>query len=706
MVNQKEHLKDLNSEQLKAVEHFQGPLLVFAGAGSGKTRILTRRVASLVLDHNVNPQSILAVTFTNKACEEMRERLRSLLGPSAEQLWVATFHSACLRILRKHAQHLSYKNSFAIYDDQDSKKLLKEILKELEIDEKKTPIKLFSSCIDKAKNADLSVEEYQNQAKYPDQKEIALVYEHYQRKLMQANAMDFGDLLVNALKLFREHPQIRKLYQENIHFLLVDEFQDTNAVQYEFLKILAAQHKNIFAVGDDDQSIYGFRGADISNIKQFKKDFKETEVIKLEQNYRSTTNILETANQVIKHNKDREKKKLWTAGVEGSPVYTFVGEDEQDEAKFIATQILAKKKEGYSFNDIAVFYRTNAQSRALEEALLDYDIQYRIYGGLKFYDRREIKDVIAFLRLVISDSDPQAFLRVVNVPARGIGAVAVQKVREFAFENHCSLYAAAKELSKKTKSLKGFIDIVEGLKEKANKRTLAELIEAVCVDSGYKKQLESRADDESSSRLENLSELRAIGESMQLEAESTVSLLTAFLDRVSLSSSQELPVEERLDNQDQVNPEYVSLMTLHLAKGLEFPVVFFSGLEDGLLPHTRSMEEGNIEEERRLCYVGITRAMKELYLTRSTSRGMFSSGGSFGASGRFRDVSPFVLDMPESRLEHLGNNFFERNHWADDSFEIDDEFLEFEFQEEKTKKKKNKKPITFCSGWLKSADDL
>jgi DNA helicase-2/ATP-dependent DNA helicase PcrA len=675
-------LTDLNPEQEKAVKHFEGPIMVFAGAGSGKTRVLTKRIASLVIEHGIRPDAIFAVTFTNKAAEEMRHRIRGILGQGGEKVWIGTFHSSALRILRRHAGKLGYQPNFNVYDDDDSLKIIKSVIAELKLDEKKNPPKVYSRIIDSAKNRGLSAEEYMalNPPKN-DKLRAAEVYELYQRALLRSNSMDFGDLLLNVVRLLKDHPSVRDAYESGLEFLLVDEFQDTNPVQYEFLKLISFRRRNIFVVGDDDQSIYGFRGASIKNIELFKKDFSEAVIVKLEQNYRSTGNILATANAVIKSNHGRTPKKLWTDGAAGSPVVTYVAWDEDDEARFIADEIKKQERAGHKISEMAILYRTNAQSRAIEEALLDSGIPYRIYGGLKFYDRREIKDIIAYLRLIINKADDQAFLRIVNVPTRGMGPKAVEAIHQAAISNGISLFEASKREVEKGagKSLAVFIDLIESLEKKIDILPLSAFIDAVINETTYGPKLKAIGDDDALSRLENLQELKAIGASMEMEGQNR-EILGDFLDRVSLSSSQELPVEERKDSVKREPNNFVSLMTLHLAKGLEFPVVFFVGLEEGLLPHARSIDDGTVDEERRLCYVGITRAMKQLYITRAKVRGMFSAGGSFGSGGggSYRDVSRFAKDMPEANLKHTNEKFSSFSAWSDPSVKIDEEFLDYE----------------------------
>ena len=651
------HLDNLNPQQLEAVQHFEGPILVLAGAGSGKTRVLTRRVANLVLEQGVDPQHILAVTFTNKATDEMRERLHSILGPMAGRLWVATFHSAALRILRRHAPRLTFTHDFVVYDEQDARSLLKSILKELSIDEKRFPVSLFSRAIDQAKNALKRPEELAGQAKDYEGNLIADVYSRYQQELAKANAMDFGDLLMHVVLLFRQAPDILALYQHELHFVLVDEFQDTNTVQYEFIRQITAVRKNLLVVGDDDQSIYAFRGATIRNILDFERDFPRTKVVKLEQNYRSTGTILEVAHAVISNNKGRKSKKLWTAGARGTPIATWVGDDEAAEAHFVAGEIQRLHRSGTKLNDVAIFYRTNAQSRALEEALLERRIPYRIFGGLKFYERKEVKDVVAYLRLLVNDADNQSFLRVVNTPPRGIGAQSVQLIVNLAREQNLSLLGAAALFGERNRSVAAFVTLMTELKGLAARLPLGELIRAVLDRSEYWSRLSALKDPTTESRLENLRELESIGASVEVKDLTPPEVLRRFLDRVSLTSSSDLPEGEQTNPEEK--PDLVSMMTLHLAKGLEYPYVFLTGLEEGLLPHYRSIEDPTaVEEERRLCYVGITRAMQQLYLSRALQRGMFSSGEGFGLSGRFRKVSRFIAEMPEGCFENRSTDDF------------------------------------------------
>jgi DNA helicase-2/ATP-dependent DNA helicase PcrA len=648
-------LAGLNSPQQEAVLHGDGPILVLAGAGSGKTRVLTHRVAQLISDRGIPADRILAVTFTNKAAEEMRSRLKGLLGERAERLWISTFHSAGLRILRHNAAKLSFSNQFVVYDDQDSKGVLKEVLKELNVNEEKYPLDSFSRAIDRFKNNYILPAEAAKNAYNVETDLQAQVYDRYQKVLLATNAMDFGDLLVNAVRVLREFPEVLEYYRRALHYILVDEFQDTNKVQYMLIRLLAEPRRNLFVVGDDDQSIYAFRGATISNILEFEKDFPNTQVVKLEQNYRSTSNILNAAHAVIEKNKARKPKKLWTSGDSGERIRTFIGYDENMEAEFIASEIRKLHTQGYKFSDMAILYRTNAQTRALEESLVRARIPYRIFGGLKFFDRKEIKDILAYLRLLVNPSDNQAFQRVVNTPPRGIGAQAVQAVLEEARRTDMPYLHAAVTVAESNKSLKKFLELMADLRSELEKTKLGAFIGYVVEKTEYGPRLATMKDPAAQSRIENLQELESIGRTMEREGSDHTLVVKDFLDRVSLTSSADLPATESGPANPNEKPEMVSLMTLHLAKGLEFPVVFLGGLEEGLLPHYRSLDDATgLEEERRLCYVGITRAMKLLYLTRAYSRGMFSSGGNSGGGGGARVVSRFAKDLNSDLMTAVG----------------------------------------------------
>jgi DNA helicase-2/ATP-dependent DNA helicase PcrA len=647
-------LRGLNPPQQEAVLHGEGPILVLAGAGSGKTRVLTHRVANLILNNGVWADRILAVTFTNKAAEEMRNRLFGLLGEQAGRVWISTFHSAGLRILRHNASHLGYTNKFVIYDDQDTKGVLKQVLKDLSIDEDRFPLDTFTRAIDRAKNNLISPSEAASKAFNVETDLQAQVYDRYQKYLLQADAMDFGDLLMNAVRVLQEFPDVLNYYRHALHYLLVDEFQDTNKAQYRFIRLLAEPRRNLFVVGDDDQSIYGFRGANITNILEFEKDYPNTKVIKLEQNYRSTATILDAAHGVIEKNKARKAKKLWTSGEAGEQIRTFIGYDENMEAEFIAAEIKKLVQHEFKYSDISVLYRTNAQTRALEEALVRAKVPYKIFGGLKFFDRKEIKDILAYLRLLVNPADNQAFQRIVNTPPRGIGAQAVQEIVQEAQAKSVPYLQASLEVAKSNKSVRKFLELMAELKQDSQTVKLGELIRAIVEKSEYGPKLAAMKDPAAQSRIENLQELEALGRTMEREGVETEAVIKDFLDRVSLTSGADIPANES-GAEPAEKVDTVSLMTLHLAKGLEFPVVFLSGLEEGILPHYRSLDDNTaLEEERRLCYVGITRAMRVLYFTRAYYRGMFASGGSSGSSGGARIVSRFCKDVEPSAMEPVG----------------------------------------------------
>ena len=673
-----DHLRDLNPQQLSAVRHARGPVLILAGAGSGKTRVLTRRVVNLVLEHRAPPSSILAVTFTNKAAQEMRERLDKLLGSKAAQLWVSTFHSAGLRILRRHATKLDYLNDFVVYDDQDVRGVLRAVIRELGIDEKRHTPGEFSRVIDRAKNNGITPENYT--AQYDDSLLFSLnreIYENYQSKLRSANAMDFGDLILNPLLLFQQHTKLLTQYQNDLQYILVDEFQDTNLVQYQLVRLLAEPKRNLLVVGDDDQSIYAFRGATVRNILDFERDFPGAACFKLEQNYRSTPNILNAANAIISHNTERKEKKLWTENVSGSAPTLKALRDEQEEAQYVVEEIAQLASNGCALKEIAIFYRTHAQSRALEEAFIAAGIAYRIFGGLKFYDRKEIKDIIAYLRLIANARDDQAFMRIINTPARGIGAQTLQAITA---QSERGYFESAKRLasarSSRAKAIAEFVTLIESLRARASTLSLSDLIRAILKETDYTERFSTNDQQSIDTRKENLQELTAIASSIEVHAESTAEALQLFLDRVALTSGG-----DQASAGDSDSNEAVTLMTFHLAKGLEFRVVFMVGFEDGLLPHYRTLQDPiEISEERRLCYVGITRAREQLYITRAERRGMFSAGEGFAATGGFREVSRFGYELPEDLLEHarsggedflLGGQTF--SHIEEKLYEFDDD---------------------------------
>lgn len=692
------YLERLNPEQRKGASHGKGPILILAGAGSGKTRVLTHRIAYLLESGGVRPDHILAVTFTNKATREMKNRLESLLGDDVRRLWVGTFHSICLRVLRRGAQHLGYTRDFVVYDSQDVRSLMKQIIRDSNIDEKRYPAAFFERIIDRAKNAGISAEEFDPDPSYAGTISSE-VYLRYQQRLLAANAMDFGDLLSNCRKLFLEEKNVLAEYQRQFEYVLVDEFQDTNQVQYEIVRALAAPQNNLFVVGDDDQSIYAFRGATIENILNFEKDYPQASVIKLEQNYRSTHPILEASNAIIAKNRGRKGKTLWTAKEAGHPLEANVLQSEVEEARYIADQIMRIARTQHRLTDIAIFYRTNAQSRAIEEALVQSEIPYRIFGGLKFYDRKEIKDILAYLRFLVNPLDSQGFLRCVNTPPRGIGAKAVQRIGEVAQTTGSNLLDAAREVAQSSSAVGKFVVLMEGLQRLLKAVSLHELVSAVIDESGYRKRLEDTKDLTAQSRLENTLELQAIAAIYSNQGDSTEEDLRTFLDRVALTSSGDNAETENASSDGQPE-QYVSLMTLHLAKGLEFPVVFLTGLEEGLLPHYKSLDEaGGIEEERRLLYVGMTRAMERLFLTRSVSRGMFSAGASFGSGSAFRLSSRFIEDLPEEHFSEESVDFLEgRSSKSDEGFG--------EFYPRSARKQKASKRRTGNGGVVTSADAL
>jgi DNA helicase-2/ATP-dependent DNA helicase PcrA len=648
-------LTGLNDPQQDAVMHGDGPILVLAGAGSGKTRVLTHRVAQLVVEQGVPSDRILAVTFTNKASEEMRGRLRQLLGDRAERLWISTFHSSGLRILRHNASRLGYTNGFVIYDDQDSKGVLRQIIKELNINDEKYPLDSFSRAIDRAKNNYILPAEAGKRASSVESDLQAQVYDRYQKALLDANAMDFGDLLVNTVRVLKEFPDVLDFYRRTLHYILVDEFQDTNKVQYMFIRLLAEPRRNLFVVGDDDQSIYGFRGATISNILEFEKDYANTKVVKLEQNYRSTGRILGAAHAVIEKNKARKDKKLWTAGAEGDQIRTFIGYDENMESDFVTSEIKRLANQGVKFSEMAILYRTNAQTRALEESLVRAKVPYKIFGGLKFFDRKEVKDILAYVRLLVNPADNQAFQRVVNTPPRGIGAQAVQAIAEEARNTSMPFLHASVTIAQSNKSVKKFVELMGELKQASQTMKFGSFLGCIVEKTEYGPRLAAMKDPTAQSRIENLQELESLGRTMENPQLSNEEVMKDFLDRISLTSSADFPAGETGAEVSTEKSDTVSLMTLHLAKGLEFPVVFLTGLEEGLLPHYRSLDDVvGLEEERRLCYVGITRAMKTLYLTRAHNRGMFASGGSSGTAGGARIVSRFAKDIDPKSLAAVG----------------------------------------------------
>lgn len=612
-------LQGLNNKQKEAVLTTEGPLLILAGAGSGKTRVITNRIAYLIREKGISPRNILAITFTNKAASEMRERVEASVGIDAGGAWISTFHSACVKILRMYSHLIGYDNNFTIYDADDQKTVIKNICKKLDIDTKHYKEKWFLSQISSAKDELKGTEQFALDAGGDFYLEkVARVYEEYQRELKRNNAFDFDDLIVKTVELFRHDPEILERFQERFRYISVDEYQDTNTAQFVFVSLLAAKYHNICVVGDDDQSIYKFRGANIENILQFEKVFPDAKVIRLEQNYRSTQNILNAANAVIKNNRNRKAKSLWTEHEEGELIKLFHVNNPYEEADRVVDQIRRYLKEGYKLNDCACLYRTNAQSRTLEEAFVRANIPYKIVGGVNFYQRKEIKDVLAYMKTIDNARDDVAVRRIINVPKRGIGAVAVNTVQRLADDRGINFYTALDDgvneglFGKGGEKLREFRNLIESLKDSLGKMSLKELMEEVLEKTGYMRELELENTVEAQTRIENIEEL--INKLTLYEDTAEEPSLSGFLEEVSLVAD--------IDSWS-ADSDYVSLITIHSAKGLEFPIVFLCGMEDGLFPMSaaiNSMDEEDLEEERRLAYVAITRAKEKLILTASRMR--------------------------------------------------------------------------------------
>ncbi|MGH2906142.1 MAG: DNA helicase PcrA [Solirubrobacterales bacterium] len=636
----------LNEPQKAAVVHRGGPLLVLAGAGSGKTRVLTHRIAHLVQTGEARPEQILAITFTNKAATEMRERVEKLVGPRARAMWLTTFHSACARILRSEAERLGYTRGYTIYDSADSQRLVRQCLESLEVDTKRFPPRMIQSLISRSKNQLMNAAEFEKQVDGVVDEIVAEAYKIYERRLREMNAMDFDDLLLRSVELWETYPDVLDKYQTVFQHILVDEYQDTNVAQYRWVELLARKHRNLVVVGDDDQSIYGFRGADVRNILDFEKDFPDAAVVKLEQNYRSTGRILSAAHAVVERNQGRKGKKLWTDGPEGDPIKIRQLTDEHEEGRYVAGEIERITESGVANTDIAVFYRTNAQSRVLEDTLVRYRIPYQVIGGTRFYERAEVKDALAYLTMLVNPNDAVSLQRIVNVPRRGIGKTTVQRLLGYANttgEPILELAARAEEVpglgAAAIKSLGRFSEIITSLREKAaTERHVGDILEAVVDQSGYADALKAEGSIEAEGRLENLAELVGLAREYDLNAVGDDDAgLEAFLQQVALFSDQ-----------DELKDESgaITLMTLHNAKGLEFPVVFMIGLEEGIFPHSRAVDSGDVEEERRLCYVGITRARERLYITHAARRVLFGESS-------WNEPSRFIDEIPEEHTEVL-----------------------------------------------------
>lgn len=644
----------MNDMQQKAVYRTNGPVLILAGAGSGKTRVLTHRISYLIEELGIKPWNILAITFTNKAAKEMKERVSDLLGEDGPDLWVSTFHSACVRILRRNIDLLGYERSFVIYDTDDQKGLIKECLKQLNIDSKNFAPNAVLANISSAKNELLTPKQFEVNAKgdYREEK-IANIYDMYQKKLKSNNALDFDDIIQKTVELFRERPDVLDYYQERFKYIMVDEYQDTNTAQYKLVSLLASKYRNLCVVGDDDQSIYKFRGANIQNILNFEKDFKDTFVVRLEQNYRCTKTILEAANNVIKNNTARKVKKLWTENDEGNLLKSYNAMNESDEAKYIATTICSEiENNAKEFRDFSILYRTNAQSRVLEEMCMKQNIPYRLYGGTPFYQRKEIKDLLAYLRIIVNPSDDMAVKRVINVPRRGIGKATIDKVEMFAAQNELDFYTVLYEanevpsLARVAKKLQTFANLIAVLKVEMETMSVVEFVENVIEKISYREYINKQFPEDSDSRNENIDEL--ISKVAEYEQRVDEPSLRELLEEVALVAAVDTYEEDA---------NVITLMTLHSAKGLEFPVVFIAGMEEGVFPSYMSIISGNeddIEEERRLCYVGITRGKKELYLTNAKSR-MVRGVTQYHRSSRFMEEIPSGLfDESVTPKERVG----------------------------------------------------
>lgn len=632
----------LNPQQRKAAQTLEGPVLILAGAGSGKTRALTYRVANL-LERGIAPYRILAITFTNKAAKEMKQRIVSLVGEKGEDVWVSTFHAMCAKILRKDIEKLGYTRSFTIYDDDDQMSVIKELLKQSNIDEKALTPREIKSKISDAKNRLLAPDEwFAASGKNFRSQQIHDIYHQYELRLRNANALDFDDLLMRTLELLADHPPVLDGYRDRFQYVHVDEYQDTNFAQYSLVKLLTQKSRNLCVVGDDDQSIYGWRGADIRNILDFEKDFPDATVIKLEQNYRSTANILDAANQVIAHNEGRKEKALWTQADSGERITVYDALDERDEAAYIAGMVNRLGQEGVRAGNMAVLYRTNGQSRVLEEAFVRSGVAYRVYGGLKFYDRKEVKDLIAYMRALVNPDDDVSVRRIINEPKRGIGETTVEALAQYARAGEMPLLSAALDaegssLSARAKTMVAqFAEIMIDLTEALYESKPSRFLEAVIEKTGYVRALEAVRSEENQARIENIRELE--GAVHEFEEQNPEGGVTDFLENVALVTD--------LDNMDERGGA-VTLMTLHAAKGLEFDCVFLAGCEEGVFPITRALfDEGQLEEERRLCYVGITRARRRLWMTHARTRMLYNTR-------QANPVSRFVGEIP-ARLLNAG----------------------------------------------------
>lgn len=640
-------VKNMNSEQSEAVRTTEGPLLIMAGAGSGKTRVLTHRIAYLLDEKDVSPYNILAITFTNKAAKEMNARVEHLVGEEAQVIWMSTFHSMCVRILRRDADRIGIERNFTIIDPTDQKSVIKDVLKSENIDSKRFEPRMFIGAISNLKNELKTPEDAQKEANDFHSQMVATVYKGYQRQLSRNEALDFDDLIMTTINLFERVPETLEYYQNKFQYIHVDEYQDTNKAQYTLVKLLANKFKNLCVVGDSDQSIYGWRGADIQNILSFEEGYPEAKTIFLEQNYRSTKNILNAANEVIKHNSERKPKGLWTANSGGDKIQYYEAMTERDEAEYVVKEIMKHQRSGKKYSEMAILYRTNAQSRVLEETFMKSNIPYTMVGGQKFYDRKEIKDLLSYLRVIANSNDDISLQRIINVPKRGIGPSSVEKIQTYALQNNISMFDALAEvdfigLSKKvTQECISFYEMIQNLIKEQEFLEISEIVDEVLQKSGYRDMLDREQSIESRSRLENLDEFMSVPkdyeENTPLEEQSLINFLT------------DLSLVADIDEADTQNG--VTLMTMHSAKGLEFPIVFIMGMEESLFPHIRAIkseDDHEMEEERRICYVAITRAEELLYITNATTRMLF---------GRSQSNMPsrFLKEIPEDLLDsHTG----------------------------------------------------
>ncbi|WP_065581073.1 DNA helicase PcrA [Staphylococcus hominis] len=636
-------VSNMNKEQSEAVRTTEGPLLIMAGAGSGKTRVLTHRIAYLLDEKDVSPYNILAITFTNKAAKEMKERVEHLVGEEAQVIWMSTFHSMCVKILRRDADRIGIERNFTIIDPTDQKSVIKDVLKNENIDSKRFEPRMFVGAISNLKNELKTPEDAMKEANDFHSQMVATVYSGYQRQLSRNEALDFDDLIMKTIRLFERVPDTLEYYQNKFQYIHVDEYQDTNKAQYTLVKLLASKFKNLCVVGDSDQSIYGWRGADIQNILSFEEDYPEAKTIFLEQNYRSTKTILTAANEVIKNNTERKPKGLWTANNGGEKIKYYEAMTERDEAEYVVREIIKHRKSGKDYNDMAILYRTNAQSRVLEETFMKSNIPYTMVGGQKFYDRKEIKDLLSYLRIVANSNDDISLQRIINVPKRGIGPSSVDKIQRYALDNNISMFDALGEvdfigLSKKvTQECIQFYEMVQNLIKEQEFLEISEIVEEILEKSGYRQMLEREQTIESRSRLENIDEFMSVPKDYEKDTPLEEQSLINFLTDLSLVADID---EAQIDSG-------VTLMTMHSAKGLEFPIVFLMGMEESLFPHIRAIksdDDHEMEEERRICYVAITRAEEVLYITHATSRMLF---------GRSQANLPsrFLKEIPEELLE-------------------------------------------------------